>query len=149
MHRPSDSRGRILIINFWSAECPHSERTDRSLMAGLARWDGAAILLSIACNRNEPAGMLAQAARARGLPAVLLDPHHAVADLYGVQVTPHAFVLDRSGILRYRGAVDDVNFRRKTPTRFLAQEAVDALLEGHLPAPGETAAFGCAIIREI
>ena len=27
--RLADERGRILVLNFWSAECPHSERIDR------------------------------------------------------------------------------------------------------------------------
>jgi hypothetical protein len=32
------------------------------------------------------------------------------------QTTPHVFVIDREGILRYRGSVDDVTFRqRKSP----------------------------------
>jgi hypothetical protein len=149
MHRLGESLGRIVVINFWSAECAHSQRTDASLMVCLARWGSSVELLPIACNRNEPAGMLAQAARARGLPGVLLDAQHAVADLYAVQITPHGFVLDRAGILRYSGAVDDVNFRRRTPTRFLVEEAVEALLEGRLPGLSETAAFGCAIVREI
>jgi len=150
MHRLSDSRGRITIVNFWSAECPHSERTDRSIMASLEQWGGqGVVLLSVACNRNEPAGMLLGVAKMRRLPAVLLDAQHTVADLYAAQATPHAFVLDPGGILRYRGAVDDVNFRQRTPTRFLLGEAVQALLEGRLPAVMETPAHGCAIVREI
>ncbi len=149
IRRPSHSRGRIAIVNFWSAECPHSERADRSIMAALEQWGQAVVLLSIACNRNEPAGMLMRVAKMRRLPAVLLDAQHTVADLYAAQATPHAFVLDQAGILRYRGAVDDVNFRQRTPTRFLLGEAVQALLEGRLPAVMETPAHGCAIVREI
>jgi hypothetical protein len=57
--------------------------------------------------------------------------------------------MDRDGILRYRGAVDDVTFRQRKATRFFLKEAVDALLEGHLPARTETPAYGCTIVREI
>jgi peroxiredoxin len=149
VHRLSDARGRIAVINFWSAECPHSERADRSITSSLLRWGQAVVLLSIACNRNEPAGILLEAARNRGLPAVLVDAQHHVADLYAAQITPQAFVVDRDGILRYRGAVDDVNFRQRVPTRFLLGEAVQALLEGRLPAVMETPPHGCAIVREL
>lgn len=149
LHQLSDSRGRIVIINFWSAECPHSERADRSTMACLVQWGEEVELLSIAANRNESAQMVEAAARARRLPKVLLDADHAVADLYEAVTTPHAYVVDRAGILRYRGAVDDVTFRQRKATRFYLEEAVEALLAGRLPELQETPAYGCTIVREI
>jgi peroxiredoxin len=149
IHRLGEYRGRIVIVNFWSCECPHSERTDRSTLACLVQWGPDVALLSIAANRNEPAGALAQAAQARRLPAVLLDADHAAADLYEALTTPHAFVIDRSGCLRYRGAVDDVTFRQRAPERFFLEEAVEALLEGRDPPLAETPAYGCAIVREV
>lgn len=106
-------------------------------------------MLSIAANRNEPLQMLEEAAKARRIPTVLVDVQHAVADLYGAVTTPHVFVIDREGILRYRGAVDDITFRQRFATRFFLQEAIEALLEGRLPALPETPAYGCAIVREI
>jgi hypothetical protein len=86
---------------------------------------------------------------ARRLPKVLIDAEHVVADLYGAVSTPHVFVVDRDGILRYRGAVDDVTFRKRQAARFFLEEAVEALLDGHLPTLTETSAYGCAIVREI
>lgn len=148
-HRLSDYRGSIVIVNFWSCECPHSERADRSILAGLRRWGGRVVLLSIAANQNESAQELAEAAGTRRLPLVLRDAQHRVADLYEAQTTPHVFVIDREGILRYRGAVDDVTLRRRQPARFFLDEAVGALLEGHPPALTEMPAFGCSVVREI
>jgi len=149
LHRLSDHRGKIVIVNFWSAECPHSDRTDRALLAGLHRWAGAVTLLPIASNRNETAELLRAAARARGLPVVLLDADHAVADLFDAQTTPQIFLIDAAGILRYRGAVDDITFGRHTATRSYLDEAVQSVLEGRDPALAETRAFGCSITREI
>jgi len=149
LHRLSDYRGRIVIVNFWSCECPHSQRTDRSTMACLVQWGGDVEMLSIAANRSESISSVAEAANARRLPRVLIDAEHVVADLYGAVSTPHAFVVDRDGVLRYRGAVDDVKFRQPKATRFFLEEAVEALLEGRLPTLTETPAYGCAIVREI
>jgi peroxiredoxin len=149
LHRLGDARGRIVIVNFWSAECPHSERTDRSTMACLVQWGGEVEMLSIAANRSESAQMIEEATRARRIPTVLVDAQHAVADLYEAVTTPHAFVVDRQGILRYRGAVDDVTFRQRKATRFFLEEAVEALLENRLPELQETPAYGCTIVREI
>lgn len=148
-HRLSAYRGKIVIVNFWSAECPHSERADRSLMACLVQWGGEVELLPVAANRSEALQAVEEAARSRRLPRVLIDAEHVVADLYEAVATPHVFVVDRHGILRYRGAVDDVTFRHRTATRFYLEEAVEALLAGRLPALPETPAYGCAIVREI
>ncbi|MGZ9222962.1 MAG: peroxiredoxin family protein, partial [Anaerolineales bacterium] len=64
-HQLSDYRGKIIVINFWSAECPHSERTDRSLLACLVQWGADVEMLSIAANQNEPLQMLEEAAKTR------------------------------------------------------------------------------------
>ncbi len=149
LHRLSDYRGRIVIVNFWSAECPHSERTDRSTMACLVQWGEEVVLLSVAANRSEPTQMLAEAAKTRRLPLVLVDAEQVVADLYEAQTTPQVFVIDKDGFLRYGGAVDDVTFRQRKATRFFLEEAVEALLGGRLPASAETPAYGCTIVREI
>ena len=118
-------------------------------MACLVQWGQDVQLLSVAANHNETTQMLEDAARARRLPMVLLDAEHLVADLYEAVTTPHAFVVDRQGILRYRGAVDDVTFRQRKATRFYLEEAVEALLDNRVPALQETPAYGCTIVREI
>ncbi|MBK9602462.1 MAG: redoxin domain-containing protein [Anaerolineales bacterium] len=148
LHRLSHYRGRIVIVNFWSCECPHSERTDKAIMAMLMQWRDV-VMLSIASNRSENVEALKKAADARRLPTVLLDANCRVADLFEAQTTPHVFVIDREGILRYRGSVDDFTFRNRIPTRFYLDLAVESLLNGQLPALAESPAYGCAIVREI
>lgn len=147
-HHLSDYAGRIVVLNFWSADCPHVERTDASILAARERWGEDVCLLCIASNRNESDELLKQAAHRRGLPVILKDAGHVAADLYGAQVTPEVYVIDREGILRYHGAVDDVRFGRPSPTQHHLENAVDALLAGRLPQTTETQALGCFIIRE-
>ena len=118
-------------------------------MACLVQWGGDVVMLSIASNRSESVQDVEEAAKMRGLPTVLIDAEHSVADLYEAVTTPHTFIVDREGILRYRGAVDDVTFRQRKATRFFLEEAVEALLDGRLPEVVETPAYGCAIVREI
>ena len=149
IHKLSDYHGRIVIVNFMSCECPHSERADGLILELLKKWSGEVEALSIASNQNESAQSVEDAARKRSLPTVLIDVGHVVADLYEAVTTPHVFVVDRDGILRYRGAVDDVTFRRRKATRLFLDEAVESLIDGHLPTLTETPAYGCTIIREI
>lgn len=149
LHRLCDYRGRIVIVNFWSAECPHSARTDQVILDLLEKWNGEVELLSIAANQNESVQLVEEVANVRRIPKILIDAGHVVADQYKAITTPHIFVLDRDGILRYRGAVDDVTFRRREATQSFLREAIEALLHGEIPTLSETTAYGCAIMREI
>ncbi len=149
LHRLSDYRGRIVIVNFWSCECPHSERTDKAIMSMFVQWQDDVSMLTIASNRNETTEDVANVSEARRLPTVLLDANCEAADLFEALTTPHVFVIDRDGILRYRGSVDDVTFRHRVPTRFFLDLAVESLLEGHSPELTESPAYGCTSVREV
>jgi peroxiredoxin len=139
--------GRIIILNFWSAECPWSERADTEILASLLKWGAQVLYWPIAANRAEPLEQQRQVAESRGLPQLLLDSDQQVADLYQAQTTPHFFVVDGNGILAYQGALDDVTFRRREPTRAYLHDAVTALLAGRRPDPASTDPYGCTIVR--
>ncbi len=146
-HRLSGQLGRIVVLNFWSAECPWAQRVDESLTSLHSTWPQDVLLWPIASNVNETPEQIAVEAAKRELPLVLLDGDHAVADLYGAVTTPHFFVIDRDGVLRYAGAYDDVTFRQRTPTRSYLEDAIAALLAGQQPDPSETPPYGCTIVR--
>ena len=149
MHSMIDFRSQIAIVNFWSAECPWSHRVDQDLVNQLESWEDRVILMSVAPNLNESKELILQESSQRGLPLVLLDENHSIADLYGAVTTPHFFVLDTGGILRYRGAYDDVTFRKREPTQNYLISAVNSLLSGGLPQPSQTVAYGCSIVRQL
>ncbi len=144
-----DYQDQIVVVNFWSAECPWAEKADRELVEAFHSlgWEGRVAILPVASNATEPEEDLRRVSEERGLPAVLLDPDHRVADLFGAATTPHCFIAGPDGVLRYQGAFNDLTFRQRTPTRSYVIEAVQALLQG-LPVPvSETAPYGCSIIR--
>ena len=68
----------------------------------------------------------------------------AIAHAYGARVTPHVYVIDGSGTLRYRGYVDDSARPAERRTAGLAN-ALDDLLAGKAVANQTTRAFGCTI----
>jgi peroxiredoxin len=143
----SSRRGGLVVLNFWSAECPWAARTDALLAEWKPAWDGRVLIVPIASNINESPALLRETAAARGLDGLLVDAGHQVADLYAAETTPHIFVIDEAGRLRYQGGVDDVTFRQRQPTRFYLREALEALLHGQSPPLAQTPAYGCTILR--
>ena len=147
IHSLGDYRGRLAIVYFWSAECPASARADELLAGLLPKWGEQVVSLPVASNTNESPAEMAWTAYDHDLPVVLRDSGQWVADTYGAITTPHFFVVDGHGLLRYRGGLDDVTFRQRTPTRSYLAEAVEALLAGRDPTPSDTQPYGCTIIR--
>jgi peroxiredoxin len=146
-HSLGDFRGKVVILNFWSAECTWAKRTDEVLQQLLPTWGKQVILLTVASNVNEDREVILETAAERRLPYLLLDEQAIIADLYGAQTTPHLFVIDPQGVLRYQGAFDDITFRRRTATQDYLRQAVEAVLAGKDPQPAETPAYGCNIVR--
>jgi len=147
LHRLDSMRGKVLILNFWSAECPWSEKADREVLSYITDFNAELALWSIASNANEPIDLLKQAASARSLPVVLHDKDQSAADLYGAMTTPHFFLVDRKGVLRYQGALNDLTFRQREPTMNYLQPAIEALFSGVDPTPSKTSPYGCTIVR--
>jgi peroxiredoxin len=150
-HTLSEQRGRIVAVNFWSAECPWSRRADAILGQRLAAWSESGVVVwGIASNTSEPEYEIRAEIADRGTAyPVLLDPGYVVADYYGAIATPHFYLVDPQGIVRYAGALDDANFRRREPQVRYLEQAVTAVAEGRSPEPAETSAYGCAIVRLI
>jgi peroxiredoxin len=140
-------RGRIVVLNFWSAECNWCRRVDRELLNWMLQWGDQVVVAWIAANSNEDLDLLKRTAMERHIPEVLIDAGRKVADLYGAQTTPHFFVIDRQGKLRYQGAWDDITFRQRSATRVYVPEVIEALVNDQPVEISQTAAYGCTIMR--
>lgn len=146
-HSSFDYPDRILLAYIWSAHCPASKRADEILASRKGAWPPEVVILAIASNADETKEEIQREAQLRRVETVLLDPRARVADLCGANVTPFFFLSDRKGILRYRGALDDVTFRQRLPRINYVDEAISAVLHGRRPDPDETPGYGCALVR--
>ncbi|MGE0700138.1 MAG: thioredoxin family protein [Hyphomicrobiaceae bacterium] len=80
--------------------------------------------------------------------AVLLDPKGDLGRLYGASTTPHMFVIDGAGMLRYMGAIDDKPSSSKSSlqgARPYVREALDALAAGQPVKLASTRPYGCSV----
>jgi len=80
--------------------------------------------------------------------AVLLDEDGTVGQAYAAKTTPHIYVIDGEGVLRYQGAIDSVRSAKTSDiegaTNYLAA-AVDAVLAGREVAEHTTPPYGCSV----
>jgi len=96
-----------------------------------------------------PAALKAEAAKFGSAPTeILSDADGTVGHAYGAKTTPHLFVIDGAGILRYNGAIDSIpstdakSLATATP---YAANAIDAVLAGKAPSPAATQPYGCSV----
>ena len=148
-HGLHDYLGKIVVINFWSAECPWAKRFDETVLPMVERWGGEVSLLQVASNANERLDEIANVAKERGLAPILLDSDQTVAHMFGAITTPHIFVIDREGVLRFQGAWDDVKFRQPEPTVNYLKKVVDVLLAGEIPDPDSVDPYGCTVVYQV
>ncbi len=144
--RLEELRGKVVILYFWSADCDWCKRVDQDMLRFLAQWDGQVVLLPVDSTQESTPEQNLLEMQARGLPVILVDPNQTVASRYSAKTTPHCFVIDQDGNIRYQGAFDDVTFRKRTAERHYVREAVEALLAGDQPEISETPPYGCALI---
>jgi hypothetical protein len=61
--------------------------------------------------------------------AYLLDPSGQVGHLYGARTTPHMYVIDKNGVLRYMGGIDSIKSTDKDDVAKATQYVPQALSE--------------------
>jgi protein-disulfide isomerase len=75
------------------------------------------------------------------------DADNALADKLDAHATPEAYVIDKDGIVRYHGAIDN-NKNIKEVTSTSLRTALDEVLAGKTVTTPTTRAFGCSIKRK-
>lgn len=147
--RLADSAGKILVINFWSAECRWSRRADVVLVYRMLTWVSKGVqVVGIVSNVTEVDTDLYPEAERRGVKYPLaIDANNAVADLYKAHTTPQFYICDSKQIIRYVGTLDDGSDQHPTANVIYVDKAVTALLNNKQPDPALTAPFGCPIVR--
>ncbi len=110
-------------------------------------WKEQVKVLWIASNANETRELIEGVANERAIAPVLLDEHQQAANHYGVQTTPHFFVLDAKGDMAYQGSWDDISFRQRVATQMYVPQAVDALMQARTLKISQTPPYGCMLVR--
>lgn len=94
----------LVSLTFWCSFC-HSCRHMEARLDTLAQsMRGKAAVAALDASAGETAEAVSAFAKSKNLTVpILMDDKGQVADLFGVRVTTTTVVIDRKGILRYRG----------------------------------------------
>ena len=157
----SDLRGSPVILEWTNHECPyvarHYDENNMQDVQKIARAAGIIWLSIISSTPGDQGHVSAAKANAltntRGAsPAhVLLDESGEVGMLYGAKTTPHMYMIDANGILRYKGAIDDIgrgmqffNASFKDAKNYVSSQLRELVANQSL-AINTTIAYGCSV----
>lgn len=152
-HSLADLAGeQATVMLFISGSCPTARSYEDRLIAMQARWHRQGVRM-VAINSNNPhlsppdtLGAMARRGAMRGFNfPYLKDTDGAVARMYGVICTPHAFVLDRNLAVTYTGRIDDSRTGAAIGSHDL-EDAIADTVAGRPVAVAKTEPFGCSII---
>ena len=146
---PTD--GKLKVVVFTCNQCPYAKAFEGRIIE-VAKQFGQKGVVFYAVDPNDDtkypeetmASMKARAVE-KGYPfPYLKDGDSKTARAYGARVTPHVFLVDGDGVVRYRGYVDDSAKPEERKTTGLS-DALTSLLEGRDVAQTVTREFGCTI----
>ena len=156
-HSLSDFKGKTVVLEWFCPTCPfsggksgrsiHSTGQVKKLMADMKKADENAVYLlidsSTAKMRMTPEQLIEkdkEVVKQLDITApILIDTDTKVAAAYGAKTTPHCYVIDGDGVLRYMGAFSD-----RAETNYVLK-AVTAIKNGSTVSPTEQRPWGCGV----
>ncbi|AXA36513.1 MAG: thioredoxin family protein [Candidatus Sumerlaea chitinivorans] len=149
VHRLSDYKGKIVVLEWINPTCPFVKRhykanTMKSLAEKYAK-DGV-VWLAIDSSHFVTAEDAQKWIEQNKLSyPILIDADGKVGNLYGAKTTPHMFIVNKDGTLAYRGAIDDDPRGEKEKPLNYVDAALAKLVAGQAPETVETKPYGCSV----
>jgi peroxiredoxin len=149
----SDYKGRIIVLEWFNTDCPfvqkrYETKAMQNALKKAKELDRSVAWLAINSTHDASAEANNYWIRKYGLQyPILLDTDGRVGRLYDARKTPHMFVIDREGILRYQGAIDNNQLLDKSGDDLVnyVVNAVCQITRGETVAPDYVPPYGCTV----
>lgn len=157
-HKLEDLKGKVVVLEWTNHECPyvqkHYKSSNMQNLQKQAKQAGVVWLSVISSAPGEQGhvdGAKADelvASRSASPTAVLLDPQGTIGRSYDARTTPHMYVIDAKGILRYAGGIDSIpsakpaDIEKADP---FFKTAMEAVVKGENVAQAVTRPYGCGV----
>lgn len=149
-------KGNIVLLQWINPDCPfcnrvHNDGLVKKMMDRIREMKPDIVHLQINSTHYMGADRTSKYVKKHDVqPTTLMDQDGQVGKKYDAKTTPHMFLIDRKGVLRYRGAMDNDKFGRKSSdkrTNYVIQ-AVRQLTDGKEISPNKTRPYGCSVKYE-
>jgi peroxiredoxin len=157
-HKLTDFAGKTVVLEWSNHDCPyvkkHYNAGNMQATQTAATGKGAVWLTIVSSAPGKQGAVTAAQAneltttRKAAPTAVILDPAGTIGKAYEAKTTPHMYVIDGKGILRYQGAIDDKPSSAAeslTGAKNFVLAALDDLAAGKPVAVAETEPYGCSV----
>jgi peroxiredoxin len=153
----SDYAGKIVVIESYNSDCPfcnnqYKTGAMQALQNDLAAKGVVWLIVNSVNPKNFSHRTPEQAQKEMADKKVVAtawidDSAGAIGHLYGMETTPHMFVIDKSGTLVYDGAIDNQPdpFHDPAKARNYVREAVDEVIAGKPVTVSQTKPYGCSV----
>lgn len=152
----SDFEDKIVVLEWTNLDCPwvkaHYEKGDKLVKLQKELREAGVVWLQISSSGDGQQGNFDEETLAKRLEKVSLVSKHYLKDAdgkvgkkYDARVTPHCYVIDKKGKLRYAGALDNYRERRRNADLeevHYVKDAVEALQNDKEIAKSETKPYG-------
>ena len=149
--KSTDQAGKIVVLEWVNPQCPvckgaHKDGRIGNMVKELK--DLGAVHIAVNSSHFTNAEENQKALEAYGVDyPVLLDVDGTVGKAFGARTTPHLFVIDDKGVLRYHGALDNNRAGDKSGADITnyAINAVKQIKAGETVTPDYIQPYGCSV----
>lgn len=159
MHSLSDYAGQKVILEWTNHECPfvakHYGAGNMQQQQRTARDEHDVVWLSVISSKPDAQGHVSPEkadelteSRDAYPNAVLIDESGDMGRAYDARVTPHMYIIDEEGILRYMGGIDSIPSADQEDIPKATQYvtvALDELAAGEGISQTTTRPYGCTV----
>ncbi len=155
----AEFKGKTVVLEWHNPECPfvkkhYNASTNMQTQQAAAGKEGV-VWLSINSGAAGKQGHMDGATALKTIgevkaspAAYLLDASGTTGQSYGAKTTPHMYVIDPQGVLRYAGAIDSISSANAsdipTATQYVSQ-ALAELKAGKAVSSPVTKPYGCSV----
>ena len=157
-HTLAQYSGKWVVLEWLNYDCPYVKKhySSGNIPGQQQKWrDKGVVWLAIVSSAPgtqgyfEPEQMNARTASdGSKATAVLLDPQGTVGHAYDARTTPHMFVIDPQGVVRYMGGIDDIASARVEDlanAKQLVDQALTELFAGKPVSVPTSRPYGCSV----
>ncbi len=155
-HSLAKYKGRIVVLEWFNEQCPYCMGVWKSglvqeTIKDLKEVDEDIVWLAINSTANRPKEAVLETGKKflEDLEAkvpMLMDYDGTVGHVYAAKTTPHVYVIDAEGVLRYQGAIsDDSRMREGEKAQTHVLRVVKQITADEKVSPEYVKPWGCSV----